>query len=62
MAGTQTATQKTDFYIDAKNCEKSAVKYFIEEHILLNLWICLQLFVQDCLRKSIFIWNLVQTP
>ena len=36
MAGTQTATQKTDFYIYAKNCEKSVVKYFIEEHILLN--------------------------
>ena len=31
MAGTQTATPKIDFYIYAKNREKSAVKYSTEK-------------------------------
>ena len=36
MAGTQTATQKTGFYIYVKNREKSAVKYSIEKHVLIK--------------------------
>ena len=37
VAGTQTATPKIDFYIYAKNREKSAVKYSTEKkHVLLN--------------------------
>ena len=36
MAGTQTATQNTGFYIYVKNREKSAVKYSIEKHVLIK--------------------------
>ena len=36
MASTQPTTQKTIFEICAKNSTKSAVKHFIEKHILLS--------------------------
>ena len=54
MASTQPTTQKANFDICAKNCEKSAVKQSIVKHILLASWICLQSFAQDC---SVFIVN-----
>ena len=49
MADTQTVTQKTDFYIYAKNRKKSAAKYSIEKHILLNF---VNLFTIICPRLS----------
>ena len=40
----------------------SAKKHSIEKHILQILVIYLQSFVQDCLRRHIFISNSAQTP
>ena len=34
---------------------KSALKLFIEKLFYLISWICLQPFVQDCLKKQVFI-------
>ena len=42
--------------------KKSAKKHSIEKHILQILVIYLQSFVQDCLRRHIFISNSAQTP
>ena len=45
-----------------KNCKKSAVKHSIENLFCRILWICLQPFVQDCLRTQVSISNSLQVP
>ena len=45
-----------------KNCKKSAVKHSIENLFCRILWICLQPFVQDCLKTQVSISNSLQVP
>ena len=46
-----------------QNCETSIVKHSIEISMLLNFYlVCLNYFVQGCLKKHIFISNSVLTP
>ena len=45
-----------------KKKKKSSVKHSLEETFYLTSWICPRYFVQDYLRKYIFISNSGQTP
>ena len=54
--------EKQILTVGLQNCEKSVVKHFIINLCYLISLICLQHFVQGCLRKHIFISNSIQRP